>query len=80
MENIQAGVLGIVQAILVVTVVWYVCFWIARKLRADDDFAAGLHPDELVATNLDYVITPAIGDLPEVQEAVVRFVQRKFAP
>jgi len=42
MENIQAGVLGIVQAILVVTVVWYVCFWIARKLRVDDDFAAML--------------------------------------
>ncbi len=42
MEIIQAGVLGILQAVLVVTVVWYVCFWIARKLRVDDDFAAML--------------------------------------
>ena len=42
LEIIQAGVLGILQAVLVVTVVWYVCFWIARKLRVDDDFAAML--------------------------------------
>ena len=42
MEIIQAGVLGILQAVLVVVVVWYVCFWIARKLRVDDDFAAML--------------------------------------
>jgi uncharacterized membrane protein YadS len=42
MEVIQAGVLGILQAILVVVVIWYVCFWIARKLRVDDDFAAML--------------------------------------
>lgn len=42
MEIIQAGALGIIQAILVVAVIWYVCFWIARKLRVDDDFAAML--------------------------------------
>jgi uncharacterized membrane protein YadS len=42
LEVLQAGVLGILQAILVVFVVWYVCFWIARKLRVDDDFAAML--------------------------------------
>lgn len=42
LEIIQAGVLGILQAVLVVTVIWYVCFWIARKLRVDDDFAAML--------------------------------------
>jgi len=42
MEVIQAGVLGILQAVLVVFVVWYVCFWMARKLRVDDDFAAML--------------------------------------
>jgi uncharacterized membrane protein YadS len=42
MEVLQAGVLGILQAILVVVVVWYVCFWMARKLRVDDDFAAML--------------------------------------
>jgi uncharacterized membrane protein YadS len=42
MEVIQAGVLGILQAVLVVGVIWYVCFWMARKLRVDDDFAAML--------------------------------------
>lgn len=40
MEILQAGALGIVQAILVVVVVWYTCFWVARKLKVDDDFAA----------------------------------------
>jgi uncharacterized integral membrane protein (TIGR00698 family) len=42
LEIIQAGVLGILQAVLVVSVIWYVCFWIAKKLRVDDDFAAML--------------------------------------
>jgi uncharacterized membrane protein YadS len=42
MEVVQAGALGILQAVLVVLVVWYVCFWMARKLRVDDDFAAML--------------------------------------
>ena len=42
MEVIQAGALGILQAVLVVLVIWYFCFWLARKLRVDDDFAAML--------------------------------------
>jgi uncharacterized integral membrane protein (TIGR00698 family) len=42
LEILQAGALGIIQAILVVTVIWYVCFWMARKLKVDDDFAAML--------------------------------------
>ena len=42
MEVIQAGALGLVQAVLVVLVVWYFCFWLARRLRVDDDFAAML--------------------------------------
>ena len=42
LEVVQAGALGILQAILVVVVIWYVCFWMARKLRVDDDFAAML--------------------------------------
>jgi len=42
MEVVQAGALGIIQAVLVVLVVWYVCFWIARKLRVDDEFGAML--------------------------------------
>jgi uncharacterized integral membrane protein (TIGR00698 family) len=42
MEVVQAGALGILQAVLVVMVIWYFCFWLARKLRVDDDFAAML--------------------------------------
>ena len=41
-EVLQAGALGIVQAVLVVFVVWYSCFWLARRLRVDDEFAAML--------------------------------------
>jgi uncharacterized integral membrane protein (TIGR00698 family) len=41
-EILQAGALGIVQALLVVVVVWYACFWLSRKLRVDDEFAAML--------------------------------------
>jgi uncharacterized integral membrane protein (TIGR00698 family) len=41
-EIIQAGGYGIVQGILVVGVVWYFCFWMARKMRVDDEFAAML--------------------------------------
>jgi len=39
-EIVQAGGYGIVQALLVVGAVWYLTFWIAQKLRVDDDFAA----------------------------------------
>src|SRR3990170_2434676 len=41
-EIVQAGALGIVQAVLVVSVIWYACFWLSRKLRVDDEFAAML--------------------------------------
>jgi uncharacterized integral membrane protein (TIGR00698 family) len=41
-EVLQAGALGIAQAVLVVLVVWYACFWLARKLKVDDEFAAML--------------------------------------
>ncbi|HKS64027.1 MAG TPA: putative sulfate exporter family transporter, partial [Xanthobacteraceae bacterium] len=41
-EVLQAGALGIAQAVLVVFVVWYSCFWLARKLKVDDEFAAML--------------------------------------
>ncbi len=41
-EVLQAGALGIVQAVLVVFVVWYACFWLCRKLKVDDEFAAML--------------------------------------
>src|SRR5262245_2851289 len=41
-EVLQAGALGIAQALLVVFVVWYSCFWLAKKLKVDDEFAAML--------------------------------------
>lgn len=41
-EMLQAGALGLLQAGLVVTVVWAVTFRLARKLRVDDEFAAML--------------------------------------
>ena len=39
-EIVQAGALGIIQGVLVVSVVWYLCYWIALKLKVDDEFAA----------------------------------------
>ncbi len=42
LEVVQAGVLGILQAVLVVFVIWYACFWLSRRLRVDDEFAAML--------------------------------------
>jgi uncharacterized integral membrane protein (TIGR00698 family) len=41
-EILQAGWFGLAQAILVVTVVWYFAFWLARRLRVDDEFGAML--------------------------------------
>jgi uncharacterized membrane protein YadS len=38
-EILAAGALGMLQAILVVIVVWYFSFWLARRLRVDDEFA-----------------------------------------
>lgn len=38
-EILQAGFLGVLQALLVIAVVWYACFYFARKLRVDDEFA-----------------------------------------
>jgi uncharacterized integral membrane protein (TIGR00698 family) len=42
LEILQAGALGMLQAILVIFVVWYVCFWLSRKLKVDDEFGAML--------------------------------------
>ena len=41
-EILQAGLLGVIQAFAVILAIWYVCFWIARKLRVDDEFSAML--------------------------------------
>ncbi len=39
-EIIQAGGYGIIQGLLVVGVVWYVCYWFARKMKVDEEFSA----------------------------------------
>ena len=36
-DLLQAGLLGILQAVLVVVAVWFVSFWLARRLRVDDE-------------------------------------------
>lgn len=36
----QGGFLGLIQALLVVTVVWSLCFRLAKRLNVDDEFAA----------------------------------------
>jgi uncharacterized membrane protein YadS len=38
-EILQAGALGVVQAVLVVVVVWQFGYWLAKKLGVDDEFA-----------------------------------------
>jgi len=39
-EILEAGALGIIQAVLVVSVVWYFCYWLCQKLGVDDEFSA----------------------------------------
>ncbi|MGQ9655486.1 MAG: putative sulfate exporter family transporter [Thermodesulfobacteriota bacterium] len=41
-EIVKAGLYGIVQAVLVVAVIWYFTFWVAKKMQVDDEFAAML--------------------------------------
>lgn len=41
-EIVQAGALGITQALLTVVVVWYACFWVAKRIRVDDEFTVML--------------------------------------
>ena len=41
-EILQAGALGILQALAVVCVVWYACYWVARRLKVDEEFAVML--------------------------------------
>jgi uncharacterized integral membrane protein (TIGR00698 family) len=42
LEIVQAGALGIAQAVLVVSAVWSFCFWLARKLKVDDELSVML--------------------------------------
>lgn len=39
-EILQAGWLGLAQALAVVTVVWYFAFWLSKRLRVDNEFGA----------------------------------------
>lgn len=41
-DILKAGVLGMLQSVLVVAVVWYFSYWLAKRLRLDDEFAAML--------------------------------------
>ena len=41
-DILQGGALGLAQAFGVVIPVWFFCFWLARKLRVDDEFAVML--------------------------------------
>jgi uncharacterized integral membrane protein (TIGR00698 family) len=38
-DIIKAGLPGILQAIIVVAVVWFFALWLSRKLKVDDEFA-----------------------------------------
>lgn len=37
-DIVKAGLPGILQAVLVVSAVWFVALWISRKLKVDDEF------------------------------------------
>ena len=37
---VKVGAYGMVQAIIVISCVFYVCFWVAKKLGLDDEFAS----------------------------------------
>lgn len=41
-ELLSVGPLGLLQAALVVTVVWYATFWLARRFGVDDEFSVML--------------------------------------
>lgn len=41
-DILKAGGFGMLQALLVIFVVWYACYWLARQFRVDDDFSAML--------------------------------------
>ncbi|NLE35490.1 MAG: putative sulfate exporter family transporter [Bacteroidales bacterium] len=41
-DILSAGGYGLLQAIIVVTVVWYFAFWLSRKMKIDDEFSTML--------------------------------------
>jgi uncharacterized integral membrane protein (TIGR00698 family) len=38
-EILSAGLLGLIQAVIVVLAVWFFAYWIAKKLKVDDEMA-----------------------------------------
>jgi uncharacterized integral membrane protein (TIGR00698 family) len=41
-DILTAGYFGLIQAVIVVSVVWYFAFWISRKMKVDDEFSTML--------------------------------------
>ena len=41
-DILSAGSFGLIQAVIVVTVVWYFAFWISKKMKVDDEFSTML--------------------------------------
>jgi len=41
-DILTAGSFGLIQAVIVVAVVWYFAFWISRKMKVDDEFSTML--------------------------------------
>jgi uncharacterized integral membrane protein (TIGR00698 family) len=42
MDILSAGSFGLLQAVIVVTVVWYFAFWLSKKMKVDDEFSTML--------------------------------------
>lgn len=41
-DILTAGSFGLIQAVIVVTVVWYFAFWLSKKMKVDDEFSTML--------------------------------------
>ncbi len=41
-DILSAGAFGMIQAVIVVSVVWYFAFWLSRKMKVDDEFSTML--------------------------------------
>ncbi|MRR23666.1 putative sulfate exporter family transporter, partial [bacterium] len=41
-DILSAGSFGLIQAVIVVSVVWYFAFWVSRKMKVDDEFSTML--------------------------------------
>jgi uncharacterized integral membrane protein (TIGR00698 family) len=41
-DIMKAGSFGLIQAVIVVTVVWYFAFWLSKKMKVDDEFSTML--------------------------------------